>query len=142
MRKKDKKYRTILAARDLRKSSTRAEILLWKYLSNRGLCGLKFRRQVPLDGFILDFFCPEIRLGIEIDGNIHHNLKEYDLARQNIIENKGINILRFNNDEVISDINSVLKKLKQFAFPSPRSGEGCRVPAKGGARRGEDLCSS
>jgi len=133
MYKKDKKFRTVTAARELRKNPTEAEALLWKYLSNRGLCGFKFRRQYPVKGFVLDFYCPEIRLGIELDGHVHDDLKEYDRQRQSIIENNGIRFLRFKNIEVIQNMNEVLKCIKRFAVPSPQSGEGCR---------GEDLICS
>jgi len=92
---------------------TQAEIILWKYLSNRGICGFKFRRQYPIDRFVLDFYCPEKRLAIEIDGGIHNNLKEYDQIRQETIESKGIEFLRFKNSEVIDDIFSVLKAIKK-----------------------------
>src|SRR3989339_1104716 len=113
----------IFIAKKLRKTSTKAEALLWKYLSNRGMCGFKFRRQHPMSGFILDFFCPSEKLGIEIDGEIHLKQKEYDAARQNIIESKGVKILRFKNEQVFNDLNEVLKQIKRSIIPSQQSGE-------------------
>jgi very-short-patch-repair endonuclease len=103
---------------------TPAEKLLWKYLSDRGMVGVKFRRQHPIDRFIVDFYCSEHKLGIELDGGIHNNMKEHDLARQRILESKGIVILRFKNEEVFNSLDSVLKQIKRQLFPSPRSGEG------------------
>lgn len=110
---------------------TEAESLLWKYLSNRGMVGVKFRRQHPIRGFILDFYCVSHKLGIEVDGAIHNDRVEYDLERQNIIESMGIKMLRFKNDQVLNSLDSVLKTIKRYLFPSPRSGEGC--PDKVGA---------
>jgi len=107
------KTKTILGARLLRKKSTRAEILLWKFLSNKGLCGFKFRRQHPVEGFVLDFYCPSKGLAIEIDGKIHDNQKEQDLQRQEILENAGINFLRFGNADVLNNTEMVLKTIKR-----------------------------
>jgi very-short-patch-repair endonuclease len=104
---------------------TSAEGLLWKYLKDRGLCRVKFRRQFPLSGFVLDFYCPSKKLAVEIDGGIHNKLKEYDHARQSIIEAQGITVLRFRNNEVMEDIEKVLGKIKRTTTPSLRSGEGC-----------------
>ena len=110
---------------------TRAEKVLWKYLSNKGMCGFKFRRQFPIDRFILDFYCPAKRLAIEIDGGIHHNQREYDRIRQEIIEDKGINFLRFKNQDVMKNLNFVLKSIKRKIVPSPLCGEGCPPKADG-----------
>jgi very-short-patch-repair endonuclease len=99
--------------RELRQSSTKAEKILWQYLRNRKLNGLKFRRQHPLDKFIADFYCHEKKLVIELDGSVH-NIKdneEYDSARTNEINELGIRVLRFRNDEVESNIETVLKEI-------------------------------
>ncbi len=127
--------RIIYGARSLRKDSTKAEEILWQYLSNKGMCGFKFRRQHPVDRFILDFYCPKKRLAIEIDGEIHINQKEYDRIRQGIIESKGIEFLRFKNIDVVKNINFVLKTIKRKLVPSLRSGEGCPELVEG---RGEE----
>lgn len=126
---KNSRYNKILAARNLRKEMTPAETKLWKYLSDRGMVGLKFRRQHVISGFIVDFYCPEIKLAVEIDGDIHDSLKEYDSIRQQILEDKGIKFLRFRNDDVFQNINIVLRNIKRFFLPSPQSGEGCRGEA-------------
>ena len=126
MIKDSPKYKAIMAARHLRKEQTYTEKLLWKYLDNRGMCGFKFRRQHPFYGFVLDFYCPEKQLGIEVDGSVHNNLAEYDSQRQNIIEYHGIKILRFNNEDISTRIKYVLKSIKDVLIPSPQRGEGCR----------------
>ena len=111
------KFVKIKAARNLRKNMTKAERSLWKYLDNRGLCGVKFRRQHIIDGFVVDFYCPKHKIGIEIDGEIHNYQKRYDKERQDIIELNGIRMLRFRNDEILEDIESALKKIKRSLFP-------------------------
>lgn len=114
-------------ARRMRKNSSVAENLLWQNLRNRKLCNLKFRRQQPIEGFILDFYCDEIKLGIEVDGGIH-SLREqaaYDATRTRYLMEFGIEIIRFRNEEVEENISRVLEKIKENVkmrkvSPSPR----------------------
>jgi very-short-patch-repair endonuclease len=98
-------------AKDLRKSMTEAEKILWKQLRNNKLNGLKFRRQHPLDIFIADFYCHQKKLIIELDGGIHDSpeQKEYDEGRTFELEEKGFKILRFRNEDIINDLGSVLE---------------------------------
>src|SRR6187397_2582670 len=98
--------------RDLRQESTEAEKLLWAELRNRKLNGLKFRRQHPLDKFIVDFYCNEKKLVVELDGSIHDEKinREYDEARTAMLAGLNIYVLRLKNEEVINDIRNVLKK--------------------------------
>jgi very-short-patch-repair endonuclease len=100
-------------AKELRKSMTEAEEILWKHLRGNKLDGLKFRRQHPLDIFIADFYCHQRKLIIELDGGVHDTLdqKEYDEGRTFELERKGFKILRFRNEEVINDIENVLHKI-------------------------------
>ena len=77
------------------------------------MCGYKFRRQHPISGFVLDFYCPKERLAIEIDGKIHDFQKEQDRERQMIIESKGIEFLRFSNKDVMHDTDQVLMVIKR-----------------------------
>ncbi|MBV6493867.1 MAG: hypothetical protein LDLANPLL_01891 [Turneriella sp.] len=108
-------------ARELRKNQTNAEELLWQFLRNRQFNNLKFRRQHPLKAnFILDFYCAEAKLGIEIDGNHHKNpdQQKYDELRTEIIKQYKINIIRFTNDEVL---NKTLQVLQQIAKATPLS---------------------
>lgn len=104
-------------AKELRKSMTVAEEILWKHLRNNKLNGLKFRRQHPLDIFIADFYCHNVRLIIELDGGIHDTpeQKEYDEGRTFELEEKGFKILRLKNEEVIKNIENVLFRIKSHS---------------------------
>jgi len=114
---------------------TPSEKLLWKYLSDRGMVGVKFRRQHPISGFILDFFCPTHNLAIELDGAIHANRVEYDREREQVLRSLGIKVLRFKNEQVINSLDSVLKTIKRTIFPSPLKME---RGAATQSRRGEE----
>jgi very-short-patch-repair endonuclease len=98
-------------AKELRKSMTESEEILWKHLRNNKLNGLKFRRQHPLDIYIADFYCHKKKLIIEIDGGIHDTPEqvEYDNGRTFELEEKGFKILRFRNEDVLNEINRVLE---------------------------------
>lgn len=125
-------------AREMRKNQTDAEEMLWQLLRNRQLNNLKFRRQHPLKaGFILDFYCAEKKLGIEVDGGYHNSQdqKEYDSMRTEAINEYGINIIRFTNHEVINDTDSVLRQILSSPPPPLQNGEGC---PKDGVRK-EDI---
>jgi very-short-patch-repair endonuclease len=89
------------AAIRLRKKLTPAEKHLWQVLKGRQLAGLKFRRQHPVGRFILDFYCAEYKLVIEVDGEIHKSQVEYDAARTGQLENYGYTVLRFSNEFAI-----------------------------------------
>ncbi len=104
-------------ARELRKSETEAEKILWNVLRSRRCGGLKFRRQHPVKQFILDFYCHEYFLGIEIDGSVHESedAKEYDLNRTAELENLGITVLRFKNEEVLFELTRVITEIKRKA---------------------------
>ena len=93
-------------ARSMRADATRAENLLWQALRNRQLEGLKFKRQVPLDGYILDFVCFEAKLIIEVDGD-QHSESTRDAVRDRHFEAKGFRTLRVWNDEVEKNIDGV-----------------------------------
>src|SRR6266496_2228148 len=103
--------------RDLRQTSTEAAQILWQHLRNRKLNGLKFRRQHPLDKFIADFYCHEKKLVIELDGSIHNEkeIKDYDAVRTYELKEWGINIIRFRNEEVQSNIKDVIEKIVKIA---------------------------
>jgi very-short-patch-repair endonuclease len=96
-------------AKILRNNLTNAEKILWSILNSKKMLGLHFRRQHPINRFIADFYCHSIKLVIEVDGGIHQNKerKEYDISRNAEIEKWGIKVLRFSNDQVFSDIDSV-----------------------------------
>jgi len=102
-------------AHELRRNMTEAERVLWNELKNRQLFKVKFRRQHPIDIFIVDFYCHELKLAIEIDGEIHlkQEVAEYDEGRTHDLERQGIQILRFTNYQVITNVNSVVEKILQ-----------------------------
>ena len=102
--------------RKLRQKSTKAEEILWKYLRGRKLLGLKFRRQYSIDQFVVDFFCPELKVGIEVDGGVHNEkeVKVHDENREGFINSFGIKILRIKNETVIDEIDKTLNLIKDF----------------------------
>lgn len=102
--------------RELRQTATEAEKILWEELRNRKLNGLKFRRQHPVDKFIADFYCNENKLVIELDGGVHDVKEnaEYDANRTYMLNEFGITVIRFRNEEVLNDIKMVLKKISEF----------------------------
>ena len=97
--------------RNLRKNSTKEEDILWDYLRNNKL-GFKFKRQYGISGYIIDFYCSEKRLAIELDGEQHKNNKEYDNIRTKLFEALDIKVLRFWNSELIKNLNGVIEKIK------------------------------
>jgi len=99
-----------LLARKLRNNSTLSEVLLWQQIKSKAL-GVEFHRQVPIDRFIVDFFCHEIWLAIEIDGNSHDFKYEYDNRREGILEQLGVTFIRFDDLQVKNDMVSVLGAL-------------------------------
>ena len=109
--------RKIELSREMRKNMTSAEKLLWNKVRNRKLMNMKFRRQQVIDGVVVDFYCDELKLCVEIDGEIHNTEENryYDEQREEILRSRGLNVLRFSNDEVLKDINSVLKRIADYA---------------------------
>jgi very-short-patch-repair endonuclease len=101
------------AARDLRNQLTPAESKLWEALQHRQLAGLKFRCQHPVGQFILDFYCSAKKLVVEVDGTIHEQQKEYDLARTAQLNEFGYQVLRFTNAEVMNNLPDVLDRIRQ-----------------------------
>ena len=102
-------------ANELRKNMTETEKILWQRLRHKKLDGFKFRRQHPLIQFVADFYCHEARLVIEIDGGYHldEEQKENDENRTYELEQVGINVIRFTNDEVINHIEEVIERIKK-----------------------------
>jgi len=105
-------------AKDLRKNETEAEKLLWDKLKNNQLGGFKFRRQHPISLYIADFYCHKLKLIIEIDGGYHFTKEQIskDEERTEILDFNGVNVIRFSNDEVLSNIDNVLNEIKKY-FP-------------------------
>jgi len=118
-----KKYEGIaLLARKLRNNQTPSEILLWDILRRRNIFGYKFLRQHPIfyrvnnkriEFFIADFYCAELRIIIELDGKIHEYQKEYDSERDSKLLNKGILVVRIQNDDV-NDTSAIHEIIRKF----------------------------
>ena len=104
---------TLRTAAILRKNMTLSEILLWKKLRDRKIFNTKFRKQHPISMFIVDFYCHELKLVIEVDGDIHNDKesREYDLGRSAELNKFGLKVIRFTNDEVIYNIDSVITRI-------------------------------
>ena len=100
-------------SKNLRKNQTPAERLLWSKLRSRQRSGCKFRRQHPIGKYILDFYCSEARLAIEIDGGQHADdqQRKRDNLRTAVIMEKGIQVIRFWNDDVLNHLDDVIAEI-------------------------------
>ena len=103
-------------ARGLRNNSTLGEVLLWKKLRNKQMLSYDFHRQKPIDQFIVDFFCHELHLAIEIDGSSHDGdeAQEKDAARQKRLESLGVRFLRFKESDMRKNLRGVLEAIDQW----------------------------
>ncbi|SEE39101.1 Very-short-patch-repair endonuclease [Rhizobiales bacterium GAS191] len=101
-------------ARRLRRDMTSAEAMLWRSLRGAGLAGLKFRRQVPIGDYVVDFLCVEHRLVVELDGAPHDDptQKQHDARRDAELHERGYRVLRFPNDVVIGGGDIVLERIR------------------------------
>lgn len=106
-------------ARRLRQNLTTAEQILWQALRNRQLNGLRFRCQHPVGRFIVDFFCPQCKLVVELDGGVHDEQAEYDTVRTEQLNAYGDRVVRFPNKEVFTNLASVLKCIQLAALLLP-----------------------
>ena len=102
--------------RYLRKTQTSTEKILWQKLRGSNL-GIKFRRQYPINTYILDFYAPKIGLAIELDGSIHNENKEYDEERTKYLNSKHIKVLRFWNSEIENNLENTLNKIRIHLTP-------------------------
>lgn len=124
--------RMVEVARTFRKAPTASEAILWRALRGRRLFGRKFRRQQPIGPFVVDFFCAEERLIVEVDGPIHDKQREADAHRQSLIEALGLRFVRLPAVTVETDLDTALQRIAEALFdtprlsstPSPRVGEG------------------
>ena len=120
-------------ARQLRNDSTKTEIFLWLKLKGKQMYGYDFHRQKPIDNYILDFFCHELMLGIEVDGYSHEFLEVYnkDTVKEKRMNELGVSVLRFTDEQVLRDMENVIRAIEFFIIeyekhtPSP-SQEGVR----------------
>lgn len=103
-------------ARELRKTMTPAETLLWEALRRKQLHGLRFYRQVGIDRYVVDFYCPKKAVIIEVDGDVHdeEEQKDHDELREEILRERGFRILRVRNEEILEHIDIVLQKIEKF----------------------------
>lgn len=131
--------RTRRLARTLRNNATDAEKHLWRFLRGRQVEGFRFRRQVPIAGYIADFACPQAMLIIELDGGQHAEHVEYDAERTGKLQQSGYRVLRYWNDDVLLRTDDVLADIhrgltKSFTPPRPspslreREGEEHELP--------------
>jgi len=93
---------------------TLSEVLLWNELKQKRMLGLDFDRQKPLGNYIVDFYCKELSLAIEVDGNTHYCRFEEDTARQQELEKLGVHFLRFDDKEVKRNISNVLRVIEEW----------------------------
>jgi very-short-patch-repair endonuclease len=110
-------------SKKLRRTMTPSEKIVWHELRNRNLSGCKFRRQHAVHLYIVDFFCLEKELVIEIDGGIHNceEVQEKDGNRTAELERLGLTVIRFTNEEVLSDIDDVMRKIDEISNSLPAS---------------------
>lgn len=116
----------IKLAQEMRKNLTHCEKLLWDELKEKKINGSKFRRQHPVHRYILDFYCHEKKLAIEVDGNIHKIKYDEDEFRDKYLESIGIKTIRISNVEIMEDINKVLFKIMTILESPPPGGLGGR----------------
>ena len=123
MYKPDRKKKRIFTRNDnverrkgLRNHSTLYESTLWKVLKNRQIENLRFRRQHGIGSYIMDFYCPEIRLCIELDGDVHEDLAQNKagIIRTAYLNEQGITVLRYDNEVVLHQIDAVIESIKSF----------------------------
>ena len=111
----------LIFARQLRREQRDAEQLLWRTLRGRRFCNYKFRRQYPACGYILDFYCHDVRFAVELDGSGHNETEQrlYDEERTRVLEGAGIRVIRFWNNEVLNSTEDVLETIFEQLQGSP-----------------------
>jgi very-short-patch-repair endonuclease len=100
----------------MRHEPTPAEKQLWQKLRNKQILGFKFRRQHSIDRFIVDFYCSEVGLVVEVDGAIHDYTQKEDRLRQDFLESLGLRVLRFTNAEVLTSMDGVLQVIAGYLY--------------------------
>jgi len=110
-------------AKHLRRAMTRAEILLWRYLKAHHLDGLAFRRQAPMGKYVVDFVCHSARIIVELDGETHDfdERQQHDAVRDAWLASRGYHVLRFTNEDVLSNLEGVLTVIGEAATARARS---------------------
>src|SRR5688572_14832178 len=102
-------------SRNLRNNSTKSEAMLWTRLRKKQVCGIKFRRQKPILNYIVDFYVFKVKVIVEIDGFTHDEIKsDYDMRRQMDLENHGLKVLRFNDQEIYNNLDGVISTIENY----------------------------
>ena len=112
--------------RSLRNNATAPEALLWQRIKGKQIEGLKFRRQFGVGPYVLDFYCPELRLAIELDGQIHDTFwaERHDDMRTKFLGENNITVLRFVNEVVYQNIETIVEKIKEYKSKIPPLSQG------------------
>lgn len=112
----------------LRNNATAPEAILWLRLKGKQVEGLKFRRQFGVGPYVLDFYCPELRLGMELDSEVHNHYEaeEYDKMRTKFLNDNRITVLRYKNEVVYQNIEAIVEDIK--AIKKERMGDGSDLP--------------
>ena len=113
-------------AKELRKSGNLAEVLFWNKIKRKSFMGLDFDRQKIIGNYIVDFYCPEYNVVIEIDGSSHANKSEYDLARDRYLQGLGLIVIHLYDSAVLGNLNGVMESLMTtppFGHPSPEGND-------------------
>ncbi|MDW2958896.1 MAG: endonuclease domain-containing protein [Alphaproteobacteria bacterium] len=118
-------------ARNLRKNSTLAEVLLWNLIKNKRVNGLDFDRQKIIGNYIVDFYCAKLNLVIEIDGNSHDNKYIYDKKRDTYLESLGLHVIHFDDHDVKLNIDKVIFSIEEYIKCHYPTLTGTPSPAKG-----------
>ncbi|MBT8386618.1 MAG: endonuclease domain-containing protein, partial [Ignavibacteria bacterium] len=105
--------------RKLRQNQTNTEKLIWRYLRNKQMLGYKFKRQYSVDHFVIDFYCPEIKLAIEVDGASHNDpdRQKKDISRQKYLEAFDIKFVRIKDEELLGNPNKAFSKIEEAILP-------------------------
>jgi very-short-patch-repair endonuclease len=101
-------------ARKLRNNSTYTEVMLWNYLKDKQLRGYDFDRQRPIDNFIVNFYCKDLMLAIEVDGESHYGNEEKDKRKDKRLNELGVTVLRFDDMEIVYELDMVLKRIEKW----------------------------
>jgi very-short-patch-repair endonuclease len=126
---------TLKNAREMRKNATECERLLWSQLRAHRLQGFKFKRQQPIGPYIVDFVCFEARCIIEADGGHHSEQAEYDAQRDNWLRSQGFTVLRFWNNDILSNTDGVVERIFEVCRELARSPSPQPLPRRGGGAK-------
>ncbi len=107
-------------ARNLRNDSTFTEIMLWNYLKKKQVRGYDFDRQKPIDNYIVDFYCKDLNLAIEVDGESHYGREERDKLKDKRLKELGVSVLRFDDLDIIYKLDKVIEKIEKWIDENTR----------------------